>query len=73
MKLYAWQPVGHGPQSFFVMAETQEDAAKKVIQKTYELVGEGDIWGYKYARLFFSEHWNYTVAEVGEVLTNDNE
>jgi len=38
MKLYAFQPTGHGPQSYFVMAESEE-LARAAIEK-YILTGD---------------------------------
>lgn len=67
MKLYVWQPNGHGQYSFFVAAESEELARaavdKMVAQKpnAYEYQG----WG--------TEYYTLTVADAGEVVTNEND
>lgn len=76
-KLYAWQPVGHGELSFFVVADSQEEAEGIVNAEMkrrmslewfdddylseYEITG----WGTNYYTL--------TVAEKGTVITNSND
>jgi hypothetical protein len=37
MKLFAWQPTGHGPLSFFVMAE--DEASARVAVEAFRLRG----------------------------------
>lgn len=80
MKLYAWQPKGHGEESFFVMAENEEDARKFVedkIQKGWYYSDEDicfqdmrvsyctDGWG--------TDYYHLTVCDVGQVITNAND
>lgn len=74
MKLYAWQPKGHGEQSFFVMAENEE-SARKAVNKEIELKTadsdsflserEFEGWG--------TDYYVLTVAVPGQVLMNDND
>jgi len=75
VKLYAFQPEGHGPLSYFVMAESEAQARAAVRRyivdnmnkpKTAYITGN-DLrkWddGYQQCRVF----------DVGEVITNDND
>jgi hypothetical protein len=70
MKLYAWQPREHGPLSFFVMADDEADA-RAAIDAAIESKGlrGADVDGWRSA-----DGWAYqlTIAEAGQVLTNDN-
>lgn len=74
MKLYAWQPKGHGETSFFVMAENEADARKYVdakiaqgwhYQPNVRMDYAADGWG--------TDYYELTVADVGQVVTNDND
>ncbi len=75
MKLYAWQPNGHGELSWFVMAET-EDNAKAAVEHEMarrkalaiddiDRITECGGWG--------TDYYTLTVAEAGAVLTNAND
>jgi len=82
MKLYAWQPQGHGEQSFFVMAESEEQARQAVEAKIAELLAKGasdDYWeedGH-YTEYDFNGfgtgYYVLTVLDAGEVALNDND
>ena len=66
MKLFAWQPNGHGEMSLFVMAKDLEAAKEAVIKKIASSPNEVfDGWDTKY----------YTITEFaeGEVALNDND
>ena len=75
VRLYAFQPKGHGELSFFVAAETEEKARQSV--DAYIAAHKGkddghyvgdyntDGWG--------SDYYMVTVAEIGQVVTNDND
>ena len=77
MKLYAWQPNGHGEFSWFVAAETEADA-KAAVEKEMarrKALPLGDIdritdyecggWG--------TDYYTLTVADAGTVLLNAND
>jgi hypothetical protein len=77
MKLYAWQPKGHGELSWFVVAESEAAACEKVwleIQRrsTLEFVSQGRIDKYDYDG-FGTDYYELTVVEAGVVLTNNND
>lgn len=64
VKLFAWQPQGHGELSFFVAARGEEEAReavdKYIANEQYRVGG----WG--------TDYYELTVVEVGQVITNDN-
>lgn len=66
-KLYAWQPQGHGEYSFFVMAESEQQA-KEAIDKYLidENIGhcEQDRWG--------TDYYELTVVDPLQVIINEN-
>ena len=66
MKLYAFQPEGHGPLSFYVVAESEEDARNRISEhllKHHTKDGK---------RTYNAEgFYKVTVAEIGEVLEAD--
>jgi hypothetical protein len=68
MKLYAWQPHGHGELSFFVVAESEEEARRHV-EEHIRLSGVSSCdyqgWG--------TDYYQLTVAEPGMVLRNFND
>lgn len=66
-KLYAFQPDGHGPYSFFVMASSL-DAAKKAVEN---YIKEQSLSGYD-SLGWDTDCYNITVMNEGEVITNDN-
>lgn len=75
MRLFYLQPEGHGPTSYFVMAETAEEAAKAISAERARWAAEG-------CRGHYSDGWGGAdavspselgVALPGEVLTNDND
>jgi hypothetical protein len=74
MKLFYLQPDGHGPTSYFVMAETAEDAAAAINAERASWAVEGcggkfwDGWGDAGA----VKSSELKEAAPGEVLTNDN-
>jgi hypothetical protein len=77
LKLYAWQPNGHGELSWFVVAETEaevKDAVDREIARRLALpwddqdhisVCEVEGWG--------SEYYTLTVAKRGQPVDNANE
>ena len=75
MKLYFIQPDGHGPTSYFVLANSPQDAAI-AINEARRQYATNACGGY------FQDDWggdgaiqpaDLSVAEVGQVLTNDND
>ena len=69
MNLYAWQPDGHGDPSYFVMAESEEEARTAV-----ELSEDFDGWtivvdqsGKK-----IGDYYELTILKALEIITNDN-
>jgi hypothetical protein len=77
MKLYAWQPKGHGELSFFVCAE-DEQAAKSAVEaeiarrKTIPFLDLGHIGEFD-ASGWGSDYYRLTVLEPGEAITNAND
>lgn len=69
MKLYAWQPSGHGQLSFFVCAESEEAARAAVEAKIAAEIGFCDYL----ARGFGSDDYELTVLEPGQVVVNYND
>lgn len=74
MKLFYLQPEGHGPTSYFVMAETAEQAAAAIN-------AERSDWAENGSGGYFSDGWggagavkpsDLKEAALGEVITNDN-
>jgi len=75
MKLYAFQPDGHGPSSFFVMAQSTEDAKEAIDRFINEI--KQDIDGRQH-QLQLRSDWTtteymLTVCEQRDVITNDND
>lgn len=68
MRLYVWRPDGHGPLSFFVMAEDEAtaraavDARVKALLKRHGYYVSG--WG--------TSDYELTVYEAGEVVEHAN-
>jgi hypothetical protein len=77
LKLYAWQPKGHGELSWFVVAETEaeaKDAVDREIARRLSLpwdepdhIGDYDVEGWG------SDYYTLTVAKRGQPVSNDNE
>ena len=76
MKLFAWQPQGHGEYSWFVVA-VDEHSARTAVEadmarrkllpyEDLEHVGELEVAGWG------TEYYELTVAEPGQVVVNDN-
>jgi hypothetical protein len=69
MKLYAWQPKGHGQYSFFVCAENEDAAHHAVDVEVKRLRDEGsnyetDGWP--------SDYWELRIIEPETAIFNDN-
>jgi len=81
MQLYAWQPKGPDEQSFFVMAETQEQAKAAIDAKIASLLAKYADPGYIDEDGYYSDfdfagwgtdYYRLTIANVGEVVMNSN-
>ena len=77
MKLYAWQPRGHGSLSWFVCAETEE-AARAAVEseiarrKSLDLLDLDRITDFE-VRGWGTDYYELTVVEPGVVVANENE
>ena len=67
MKLYAFQPKGHGQLSFFVMAETKEQAIEQVGKHIAE-----DGYDYNASR-WGTDYYECTEVGPGVVIENEND
>ena len=77
MKLYAWQPQGHGEVSFFVIAESELQAiecvnAEIARRKSLPWLSDGHFLDYDFDG-WGTDYYTLTVAEVGQVITNAND
>lgn len=75
VRLFAWQPQGHGEYSFFVAAHSEEDARACVERYIAEHLSKDD-----WARLteystdgWGTDYYELTVLEVGQVISNSND
>jgi len=71
MKLYAYQPKGHGEYSFFTIAESEEEAKKAVDKYIAETLTENATVKYE-ARGWGTDYYRLTVLKAGQVIENDN-
>jgi hypothetical protein len=74
MKLYAYQPKGHGEQSFFTVANNEAEALENITRHIKEKLKEdkyNSIHPLGYSE-FGSDYYTLTVVEPGEVIENDN-
>ena len=71
MKIYCFQPRGHGEQSAFVVAESEVDARRLVREAA---VVEAETGGYSVDLTGFdTDYYRVTVADSGQVIFNDND
>jgi hypothetical protein len=75
VKLFAWQPKGHGEFSFFVAATSEEEARKAV--DGYIALHKGKDDGHYIdnttASRWGTDYYELKVVEIGEVITNEND
>jgi hypothetical protein len=71
MKLYAWQPQGHGEQSFFVMAESESQAKQSVEKKIKSLIESEDYSDYDFTG-WGTDYYQLSVVDSETVVINDN-
>ena len=69
VRLFAWQPQGHGELSFFVAARSEAEA-REAVEKYIDNLGPG--WRKAYEGKWGTDYYELTVLEVGQVITNDN-
>lgn len=77
MKLYAWQPRGHGEDSFFVCANSQEEALACVeAEIARRMAIDPDDYDCEYLsdkpHGWGTDYYVLTVLEPGQVISNDN-
>lgn len=70
VKLYAWQPQGHGQYSFFVCAENEE-AARAAVDE--HILREHKSFAVYAALGWGTDYYSLTVLEPGRVIENANE
>ena len=70
MRLYAWQPRGHGEQSVFVMARDLRSARLAVLIKLEEVSGSELDYDFEG---FDTKNYGLTIASEGSVILNDNQ
>lgn len=68
LKLFAFQPDGHGQLSFFVMAADVTQASKAVKQHIDKKYKEDDY----YVQGWGTAYYNCTILPVNTVIENDN-
>ena len=79
MKLYAFQPNGHGQFSFFVAAESEEAARAAVdthIQNRQLGIGDKDEWDYLSAydvKGWGTDYYRVTAVDPLTVISNAND
>jgi hypothetical protein len=72
MKLYAFQPQGHGERSFFTIAKNEEEAIKAVTNYVETVCAKGGIYEYDAAG-WGTDYYKMTVVEEGQVIFNLND
>lgn len=77
MQLFAWQPNGFGSLSWFVMAESEEEARKAVeaeIDRRIKLPRRDRMFLYESDRRDWREgQYTLTVLSPGQVIDNAND
>jgi len=73
MKLYAFQPNGHGEKSFFVIAESEKEAREFVSKKIAELLANGEGYSNYDFSSWGTDYYRLEVFEIGQVALNDND
>lgn len=77
MKLYAWQPKGHGSLSWFVCSET-EGAAREAVEreiarrKALDMLDIDRITDFEVSG-WGTDYYDLTVVEPGAVVANEND
>lgn len=71
MKLYVWTAKTHGPMSFFVMAESEEQA-KEYVDKYIATISQEDGYTEYYYDGWGTDYYVLTVYEQGQVVDHEN-
>jgi len=72
MKLYAFQPNGHGQTSFFTIAKNEKEARKVVNKYVEDNYLKSGLFNYS-VNGWGSDYYTLTVIEEGGVIENDND
>jgi len=72
VRLYAWHPVGHGPYSWFVVAESEAQAKAAVEAEQQRLLVSDEITQYEISG-WGTDCFTLTVAEPGQPVCNAND
>ncbi len=72
MKLYAFQPKGHGQLSFFVMSDSESHAMESVDKQIETLFNDKDITGYEVLG-WDTEEYDMFILGADQVAWNYNE
>lgn len=77
LKLYAFQPRGHGEKSFFVVAADEAEARQSVDAEIARLLARGYKDGWRFDSSDYdgwgTDYYEVTVAPRGAVVRNDND
>ena len=74
-KLYAFQPHGHGPLSFFILADTIQEAVGRIkhyISASLDPEELGEDFLKECQKFTHAGTYHATIYDVGEVVTNYN-
>jgi hypothetical protein len=73
MKLYAFQPTSYGPPSFFVLAESEDEAKDSVERYIAEMTKKAETEEFDFdPEGWGTDGYKVTVFERGQVAYNDN-
>ena len=76
-KLYAFRPRGHGEESFYVMANSEEEARANIEKKIQKLQFEDESSPFYHSDYWFAgwgtEYYYMEIYEVGEVAMHEND
>lgn len=74
MKLYGFRPKGHGPISFFVMADNKKEAVKAIDDEIKVIQAEADKnWWQISTDGWGTDYYECKEVGAGVVLTNNNQ
>jgi hypothetical protein len=77
LRLFAFQPSGHGEPSFFVLASSEDEARKAIDARVAEVYASSEHEPYGYDawkdNSYGPDYYQLTVVSRGEVIENDND